>query len=157
MPFGLVRYWQRQYKNTSHIQTAWLFEQKIINLHLWSDDFTNETEKYIVKNRTCTFKTLCVTYPPQPLTTQMSWHYRTDGYEEVLRSALFWNLWATVSPAKDAIEGLHDAVRTYTRMTLPRSLVSSLYITRYGEKQQNLLLLLIYFIARFEISTECVF
>ena len=30
-------------------------------------------------------------------------------------------------------------------------------IARHAEKQQNLLLLLIDFIARFEISTECVF
>ena len=56
--------------------------------------------------------------------------------------------------AYKTIEGLHDAIRTYTRMTLPRSLVC---MERYGEKQQNLLLLLIYFIERFEISADCVF
>ena len=54
------------------------------------------------------------------------------------------------------IEGLHDAVRTYTRTILSRSLVSFCMV-RYGEKQQTQLLLLIYFIARFEISTKCVF
>ena len=29
---------------------------------------------------------------------------------------------------ENPLEGLHDAVRTYTRMTLPRSLVSFLYV-----------------------------
>ena len=54
------------------------------------------------------------------------------------------------------IEGLHDAVRNYTRTILPGSLASFLYGAVWW-KQQNLLFLLIYFIARFEISTECVF
>ena len=54
------------------------------------------------------------------------------------------------------IEGMHDAVRTYMRVTMPRSMVYILYGAVW-RKQQNLLLLLIYFIARFEISSECVF
>ena len=63
---------------------------------------------------------------------------------------------ATIS----CIEGFHDAVRTYTGMILPRSLVSFCMAKRKKgkkEKQQNLLLLLINFIARFEIWTECMF
>ena len=53
------------------------------------------------------------------------------------------------------IDSLHDAVRTYMRTILSRSLVSFSY-GAVCKKQQNLLLLLIYFIARFEMSTECV-
>ena len=78
------------------------------------------------------------------------------------------------------IQGLHDAVRTYTCKTLPRSLVSFLYGTVWRKTTKPAVgpfssyvcdgkmgfytmffhlssLLLIYFIARFENSTECVF
>ena len=53
-------------------------------------------------------------------------------------------------------EGLHDAVSTHTRTIFPH-LWFPFCMARYGEKQQNMLVLLIYFIAKFEISTECVF
>ena len=53
------------------------------------------------------------------------------------------------------IEGLHDA-RTYTRTIFPAPWFP-FCMAPYREKQQNMQLLLIYFIARFEISTECVF
>ena len=54
------------------------------------------------------------------------------------------------------IEGLNNAVHTYTGTRFPRSWFPFCMV-RYGEKQQNTVLLLIYFIGRFEISTECVF
>ena len=59
----------------------------------------------------------------------------------------------TISPL---IEALHDAVRTYTSAILPRSLVSFLYVAVW-RKTTKPTLLLIYFITRFEISTEYVF
>ena len=52
------------------------------------------------------------------------------------------------------IEGLHYAIRTYTRTILPRCLVS-FCVARYGEKQQKTLELLIYFAERFKLSTKC--
>ena len=54
------------------------------------------------------------------------------------------------------MENLHDAVRTYTRTILPHR-PFRFCMARCREKQLNLLLFLIYFIAKFEISTECVF
>ena len=54
------------------------------------------------------------------------------------------------------IESLHNAVRTYTRTICPAAWFP-FCIAWHAEKQQNMLLLLIDFIARFKISTECVF
>ena len=53
------------------------------------------------------------------------------------------------------VEGLHDAIRSYTRMIFPLRLVS-LCVAWYREKQQNTLLFWIYFIKGFKISTEYV-
>ena len=53
------------------------------------------------------------------------------------------------------IEGLHNAVRTYVSMIFQNLLVS-FSTARYGEKQQKALELLIYFMERSEISSECV-
>ena len=43
------------------------------------------------------------------------------------------SIWRHMKPS---IEGLYDAVRTYTRTTLPRRLVS-FCMARYREKQQQ--------------------
>ena len=53
------------------------------------------------------------------------------------------------------IEGLHNAVRTYSRMIF-KNLLVSFCTARYGEKQQKPLKLSIYFMEGFEISPECV-
>ena len=54
-------------------------------------------------------------------------------------------------------EGLHDMIRSYMGMILPRCLVSFLYgMVLKKKQQQKLLELLIYFTERFKVSTKCV-
>ena len=61
----------------------------------------------------------------------------------------------TSTPNNYIIEGLHDAIRTYTRTILPRCLVS-FCMARYREKQQKTKERFINFAERFKISTKCV-
>ena len=56
---------------------------------------------------------------------------------------------------KLTLKGLHDAVRSHTRMILPRSLVSYFY-TAVWKKQENTLSFQIHFITKFQISLKCV-
>ena len=69
--------------------------------------------------------------------------------------ANFAQFHASSLTSRCSIEGLHDAVCTYTRTILPCSLLS-FCVVRYREKQQKTLELLIYLTERFKIFTECV-
>ena len=62
---------------------------------------------------------------------------------------------STRADLRTIIEGLHDAVHTQYAGLCPAAWFP-FYMALYGEKQQKTLELLIYFIERIKISTECV-
>ena len=77
--------------------------------------------------------------------------------------SLFWLPWllqSSMSTPKSFCNVLHRGFAWRGTLLYAHDfalLLGFLFVWRDGEKQQNLLLLLIYFIAKFEILTECVF
>ena len=93
---------------------------------------------------------------------QFNW-FKRRGWTVFWLSYILWNwIWMQILKPETAhiiiaIEGFHNTECTYTHTILPRPSFPFCTVQyREKRKQQNMLLLLIYFIAGFKISTECV-